>query len=244
MNILIAVTTSSSNQKQESVKLFSKRHLTDFVSSSATETNQNILSSVKEKPVIFMTDKFKANLEKNSNLLEDFLLTFDKFLQSNAMKTVNVEENKIDEPEVKTSAKLRKREIEMQKEYELIAQRESAQQISLTKSLQSYINACISANMTDRAFAVLTSYRRRSAVGKYKIKLNTSGLYVDLMTKYAFDKNWNKVNCLFKILKTEKIPNSPNVYMTMLDCLGRMPASSDNSKLIESITELALKEVR
>lgn len=240
MNILIAVKTSSSNQKQESVRIFSKKHLTDLVNSSATETNQNILSSVKEEPVIFMTDKFKANLEKNSNLLEEILLTFDKFLHSNAMKTVNVEENKVDEPEMKTSVKLKKQEIGMQKD----AQKESAQQISLTKSLQSYINACISANMTDRAFAVLTTYSRRNAVGKYKIKLNTSDLYVDLMTKYAFDKNWNKVNCLFKILKTEKITNSPNVYMTMLDCLGRMSASSDNSKSIENITKLALKEVR
>lgn len=196
---------------------------------------------LNEEPMLYMPEKFQTALGSDAELLEKFRNSFESFLRANPLQPAVVEE---EEAILEKVEALPETDTELQKEYEPIEQADIFKQRSLNQNLKCYINACISSDLTERAYAVLMSVRQTNSSRKIKFKLNDPELYGDLMTKYSMLRKWTRVNHLYNILITEKIPITPQVYMNMLDCLGRMNDSNENSSLIKKFIEKAENQVR
>lgn len=240
----ILVTGSSSSQKQQSVKLVNRSNLPQFLSESKPNVFPNPVAQVftlKEEPMVFMPDKFKMKLQNNSELVEKFWGSFENFLKLNPQPEFQVKESvKKLEPLVKP---LEPHENELQKEFDSAINTDAGYQQSLNQSLKCYINACVSENLNERAFAVLMSIRKSNPFRKHKVDFNDPELYIDLMTKYSSLQNWTRVNEIYEILLAEKIPITPQIYMIILDCLGRMNETTNNVKLIEEFINKAIEQV-
>lgn len=241
----ISVTDSSSTVKRESVGIFRKQTLTNFVA-NGSPANSDKSTIVREKPILFTPKDFEIDPEKNKILLENLAESFEKFLLANAKPFIDIDEQQSQalpeklEPH-ETPKEPVKIDSDLQKEFDKRNLHDlQSYQISLTQSLKAYINACISLDFNERAFSVLNKYRYKMVKGTKVLKSNDPELYADLMTKYAFQKNWNKVKKIYSILIEEKVPITPQVYMTMLDCLGR---KSGHTSLIENCIKMAAEKV-
>lgn len=227
-------------QTQQSVKLLTGGNLPRFLNETTPNVKPNQdpqLMRLNEEPLIHVPEKFKLELETNTELLEKFRKSFESFLRANPMQETVVEQviEKVDPlPETDT---------ELQKDYDPVVQTDFWKQRSLNQNLKCYINACISTNMTERAFAVLMSVRQTNPSRKHKFKLNDPELYSDLMAKYSMLRNWTRVNYIYNILISEQIPVTPQVYMIILDCLGRMKESKENSSRISTFIKKAEDQV-
>lgn len=240
----ILVTGSSSSQKQQSVKLVNRSNLPQFLSESKSNVIPNPVAQVftlKEEPMLFMPDKFKMKLQNNSELVEKFWGSFENFLKLNPQPEFQVKESvKKLEP---LSEALEPHENELQKEFNTATNTDAGYQQSLNQSLKCYVNACVSENLNERAFAVLMSIRTSNPFRKHKVDFNDPELYIDLMTKYSSLRNWTRVNEIYEILMAEKIPITPQIYMIILDCLGRMNETTTNVKLIGEFINKAIEQV-
>lgn len=206
-----------------------------------TNADQQMLR-LNEEPMLYMPEKFRVALGSNSELLENFRNSFESFLRANPLQPAIVEEE--EEVIIEKVEPLPETDTELQKEYGPIDHADIFKQRSLNQNLKCYINACISLDLTERAYAVLMSVRQTNSSRKIKFKLNDPQLYGDLMTKYSMLRKWTRVNHLYNILITEKIPITPQVYMNILDCLGRMNDSNGDSSLIKKFIEKADGQVR
>lgn len=205
-----------------------------------TNADQQMLR-LNEEPMLYMPEKFRMALGSNSELLEKFRNSFECFLRANPLQPAVIEAE--EEAIIEKVEPLPETDTELQKEYESIDKADIFKQRSLNQNLKCYINACISSDLTERAYAVLMSVRQTNSSRKIKFKLNDPELYGDLMTKYSMSRKWTRVNHLYNILITEKIPITPQVYMNILDCLGRMNDSNENSSLIKKFIEKAESQV-
>lgn len=228
--------------KQESVALIRKKGLKKFVleplyakntQKQSTKTNSNDLHqfgsmTLDEKPVLFTPSNFEFDPVKHKALIENLPNSLEEFVigKSKSIPTIDSE----------TTTKTESVNKELQKNFQPDNFRFQA---SLKDSLQAYINACITVDMTDRAFSVLNEYRRKTIDGN-KFKFNDSELFLELMAKYAMGKNLKKVNQIYSIMLEENIAIRPQVYMLMLSCMGR---SSGNNKMIKKCIEMAAQRV-
>lgn len=239
------MTETSSSQKQQSVKLVTGLNLPEFMNESmqSAKPNQDPQKQrLNEEPVIFIPEKFQSNLESNSQFLGKFLNSFENFIRLNPPSAAAIAEPQ-EKIEPSILQQLPETDTELQQEYDPVAQTDVRAQKSLNQSLKCYINACISENLTERAFAVLMSIRLTNKYRKRKFTLNDPELYSDLMSKYSTLRDWTRVNEIYDILMVENIPLTPQVYMNILDCLGRMKDSKSNSALIKKFIDKANEQV-
>lgn len=213
------------------------RFLSESISNIKANQNQRILQ-LKEQPFLNMPEKFQMELESNLELVEKFKNSFENFLRTNPIQETVVEEV------IEKIEPLPKTDTEIQKEYNPIAPANFSKHKSLCQNLKCYINACNSSNMTERAFVALMSVRAYDPSTKHMLKLNDPELYSDLMAKYSMQRNWARVNYIYNILIAEKIPSTPQIYMIILDCLGRLKDSKENTSLIMKFITKAKDQVR
>lgn len=210
--------------------------------------------NIKEKPVLFFPDEYQFDLEKNGALLEEMAKSLAKFLNATEFEPNVHEQIDLQAPELLPSSVSTKEEkapitqtsdVELQKKFELSSE-EYGRQEALEQSIKAYLNACIDVDMVERAFAVLIAYRRRSEKTSLKINLNDPSLFEVLLTKFASMKNWSRVCNILSEMEKGKIKYTPQVYMTIFDCLGRMAMSGDkfDESLIVKYIEKAGKEVK
>lgn len=236
--IFIPVTQKSSSQMQQSVKLIKGVNLPQFINAPMSHPKNSHDSPkfrLSEEPLLYVPANLRKQLTTSSKLLNKFLENFENFLRMNPQAAVRQVVDK-NEPILQP-------ESDLQKEYDPMTETDFSNQWSLNESVKCYINACISVNLTDRAFAVLMSIRRSNSFGERKLKPNDPELYTDLMAKYSTMQNWSRVNNIYEILVFEKIPMTPQMYMNILDCLGRMRDSKENSSLISEFIKKAENQV-
>lgn len=230
--------------KQGSVGLFRKKSLTNFVTNStrdvAKATNMPI---IYEKPILFTPNDFKIDTEKNKELLENLAKSFEEFILKYAKSVPMLERAPEEEPEIVPTETKQQSESDavLQKDFTKSNQRDGRHyQVSMTANLKAYLNACVTLDMTERAFYCLNTFRKKLMNGTKLVRTNDPELYMDLMAKYASNKNWNRVKEMYSMLLEENVPITPQIYMTMLDCLGRSPG---NNKLIETCLKMANQKV-
>lgn len=241
-----AVTESSLSQKQQSLKLIRGSNLPKFISEPMqnVKSSKDVMVPLNEEPMLFLPENSKLNIKTNAELMEKFRTSFEKFIRWNPPKEEKFNEKYMEKVgQSMASEELPDTHTEIQREYESEYHTNFTVQKSLNQSLTCYINACISANLIERGYAVLMSIRRRNKYSKYRFKLNDPELYSDLLAKYATLCNWSKVKGIYDILKTEKILITSQVYMNIFDCLGRMEGSDANTALIKKFIDKASAEV-
>lgn len=245
--LIFSVTETSSSQKQHSVKLVTGSNLPKFLNESVPSAKSNTdvqPLQLKEEPLVYIPDNVKDKLANNSTMFEKFLKSFDTFIRFNPPPI----EEAISESQNKLKASVASKPLpdtdtDLQKEYDPVTQNDFVAEKSLNENLKCYLNACISENLTDRAYAVLMSIRQTNKYRKRKFKLNDIELYSDLMAKYSSMRNWNGVNGIYDILVAEKIPITPQIYMNILDCLGRQKENKSNTTLIKKFIDQAQQQV-
>lgn len=236
--IFIPVTQTSSSQMQQSVKLIKGVNLPQFINeplSHPKNSHDSPKFRLSEEPLLYVPAKLRNKLTTNSKLLNKFMDNFENFLRMNPQAAVRqvIDKNR----------PIPQHESDLQKKYDPMTENDFSSQWSLNQSVKCYINACISVDLTDRAFAVLMSIRRSNSFEKRKLKPNDPELYTDLMAKYSTMQNWSRVNNIYDILVSEKISITPQMYMNILDCLGRMEDSKENSSLISEFIKKAENQV-
>lgn len=112
-----------------------------------------------------------------------------------------------------------------------------------TGIVESYVNAATYADMPITSLYVLTWYLGGKHKGSYKICESHIKLYVDLLEQYASNGQWEKIQGLLRTMNTANVTLTPQVYVILLDCLGRLPQSGSNTKLIGSSIEQAKNQV-
>lgn len=230
------------------MKIVNSRNLPQFLSDAKpnaiikTDSNPQVLT-LKEEPLVFMPEKFKMKLQNNSELFEKFFGSFESFLRLNPQKDIKTNEaiRKLEPSTV--SHKLQTTDTELQKEYDPVTKVDSGFQKSLNQNLKCYLNACVSENLNERAFAVLMSIRKSNPFKKYKVEFDDPELYIDLLTKYSTIQNWTRVNEIYEVLIAEKISITPQIYMNILDCLGRMNDSTNTIRLSREFINKAKAQV-
>lgn len=245
----ISVTQWSSSQTQQAVKLINSGNLPQFMNEPTSNvkpsSSERQIFHLHEEPLLFIPEKVKTKLESNQRLIEKFMNGFEQFLRLNPQQEAIVGETveKTDVEKVE-SQPLAETDTELQKEYDPLTQTSDLNiQKSLNQSLKCYINACVSENMTERAFAALMWVRQTNSQKKIKFKLNDPELYSSLLAKYAMIRNWKRLNEIYTILIDEKIPITPQVYMNILDCLGRNENSKESINLIKDFITKAAEQV-
>lgn len=239
---------------QQSVKIVNRNNLPQFLNKSMPSVNANNVAnntksdsnpqtlSLREEPLVFMPDKFKMKIQNNSELFEKFFGSFENFLRLNPQRETSISEQIKMMPQILPTT-----DTDLQKEYEstgeVTTKVDQEIQKSINQNLKCYINACVSENLNERAFAVLMSLRRNNPFKRHKVEFNDPELYIDLMTKFSTSQNWTRVNEIYEILIAEKISITPQVYMNILDCLGRMGESANNTRLIREFINKAKKQV-
>lgn len=244
---IFTVFNNSSNVKQESVGLIRKKSLERFVLDSlsnqtqikSTKTNSNdhhqsVSMTMKEKPILFTSNDYGLDPVKHKALIENLPNSLNEFVNRKSKSNPSIDERSVMVNE--TTTKTKSVNEELQKNFQSDSFRFQA---SIKDSLLAYINACVTVDMTERAFSVLNEYRRKTIDGK-KSKLNDPELFIELMAKYAMGKNLQKVNRIYAIMLEENCSITPQIYMLMLSCMGRSPG---NNKLIKKCIEMAAQKV-
>lgn len=249
------VTETSSSQTQQLIKLVNRSNLPQFLNESVTpnvKPNQDTqIVQLKEEPMIFMQDKFKMKLKSSPEFLETFLTSFETFIRQNpqteAMPSPRPQEQ-INTPNVAPSPQpppqLPVGDTKLQKDYNPMTVFDSeVQASSFNHNMKCYINACISSNLTERAFATLKFTARNNKFLKFERATAVTEMYCDIMAKYSSMGNWTRVNEIYDILIAGKKPITPQIYMNVLDCLGRMKNNTNNVKLIQKFADKANEQV-
>lgn len=248
-----AVTETSSSQKQQPIQLVTRSNLPRFLNESITSNvklNQNDTQIVQlnQEPIIFVPEKFKMKLENNTELLENFLASFETFIRLNPQNEV-VSLSKPQEQIERiitppSSPQLPANDTKLQKDYNpMTVLGFEHQALSFTHNMKCYVNACISSNMIERAFATLKFITGKNKFLKFERATTFTELYCDIMAKYASMRNWTRVNQIYDTLIADKYPITPQIYMNILDCLGRMKEHTGNVKLIQKFVDKANEQV-
>lgn len=188
---------------------------------------------LKEEPLLVVPEAIRQKLRRNTELLGNFLNGFETFLRMNPQQELK----KIQPPESLHTA-----DEKLQKEFNP-SKRDLIAQKSKRLNLNCYVNACIYENMTERAFAIIKSIRSSESYKRQHFKLNSEP-YITLMAKYSSQGNWNKVKEIYNIFITDQMPITPQVYMNILDCLGRMNDSKGSTATIKVFLDKAEAQVQ
>lgn len=200
---------------------------------------------LNEEPIIFVPEKFKVKFDENAAILENVSASFNSFIRLNPPGEATALSKPCEqlEPSLKP-AQLPVDDTKLQKDYNPITMTEFEVQVSsFNHNMKCYINACISGNLTERAYATLKSITRINKFNKFERAATITELYSDVLAKYASTRNWTRVNEIYDILVAEKYPITPQVYMNILDCLGRMRDYAGNIKLIQKFVDKANEQV-
>lgn len=244
------MTETSSSQKQQPIQLVTRSNLPRFLNVSISpnvKPNQkdSQMIQLKQEPIVFIPDKFKMKLESNTKLLENFLASFETFIRLNPPNNVAA----VPKPQEQTEptvvpSQLPANDTKLQKHYNPItAHGFEHQASSFTHNMKCYVNACISSDMVERAFATLKSITRKNKFLKFERASTLTDLYCDIMAKYSSMRNWTRVNEIYDILVADKYSITPQIYMNILDCLGRMKDHTGNVKLIQNFVDKANAQV-
>lgn len=247
----IAVTQTSSSQTQQLIHLVNRSNLPQFLNESVTpsiKSNQNAqVVQLNEEPMIFIPEKFKTKLENNAEFLEKFLTSFETFIRLNPQREATPLPKPQEQPSVAPSTQpqpLPVSDTNLQKDYNPRTVPDfDAQASSFNHNMKCYVNACIHSELTERAFATLKFIKQNNRFAKAATATAVTDMYCDIMAKYASMRNWTRVNETYDILIADKHPIGPQVYMNILDCLGRMKEQTNNVKLIQKFVDKANKQV-
>lgn len=248
------MTDTSSSQTQQVIQLVNRSNLPQFLNESVTHSsikpNQNTqVVQLNEEPIIFIPKKFKMKLESNTEFLDKFLTSFETFIRLNPQREavqLPKPQEQI-EPSVTPSPKphqLPANDTKLQQDYNPMTVLDfDAQASSFNHNMKCYINACINCDLTDRAFATLKFITRNNKFAKFEHATAGTEMYCDIMAKYSSICNWNRVNEIYDILIADKHSIGPQVYMNILDCLGRLNEHTSTVKLIKKFVDKANEQV-
>lgn len=244
------MTETSSSQTQQFIQLVNRSNLPQFLNESVipnVKQNQDSkIVQLNEEPMIFIPEKLKIKLESDPKLLENFETFIRLNPQKEAMLSTKPQEQI--EPNVTPSSQPQQLPVgdtKLQKDYNpMTIFGSEVQASSFNHSMKCYVNACISSNLTERAFATLKFITRNNKFLKYERAAAITEMYCDIMAKYSSMRNWTRVNEIYDILMAEKYPITPQIYMIILDCLGRMKDHANNVKLIQKFVDKANEQVK
>lgn len=212
----------------------------------STNSTSQKLYEMREVPALFFPDNFNAKLEANPQLMEQFAKSFEEFMESTAFQPAPSEQNEeieIPSAEQMKPAETQEIDADLQKNYELTVD-EHARQISLLHNLKAYLGACVDVNLVERAYAVLLSNHRRDEKNSFKTYLTDPEAFLILLTKYASTKNWSRICDILSMMEKDKIAFTPQVYMTVFDCLGRMPVNETTDADARKYVQRAKEQVK
>lgn len=236
-----AVTQTSLSQKQQPIHFVTKSNLPKFLNETSTFNTMlnrdKQLVQLNEEPLIFVPEKMKLKFDKDSSIVENVSTSFENFIR------LNPPSEKIQLTTMKP-LQLPDDDTKLQKDYNPMAMTDfEVQASSFNHNFKCYINACISRNLTERAFIALKFMTRANKFTKFERSATVTELYSDLLAKYSSMRNWNRVNEIYDILVAEKYPITPQIYMNILDCLGRQRDHIGNSKLIQTFADKVNEQV-
>lgn len=230
------VTDESTTRKIKSVNVFRKKILTEFVTSPS---GSSVFNQSREPPLVTVPPKLHDKIKIDSAFIEKISQSLQEFLQINHK---SVDPDSVKSPPKDTQRSLTKREIESQQLTALSDEQKRKQLIKFkTQKTQAFINASVNANVSECASYVLSTHLKRD---KQHIDFGNASLYIDLLSKYAFNKQWKQISQLLDGMKRAKVQLTPQIFMIVLDCLGRLPESDSNIKSINFYLAAAAKEVR
>lgn len=244
-----AVTETSSTQTQQPIQLVTRSNLPKFLNESATfntpPNRDKQLVQLNEEPLIIVPEKFKVKFDKNAAMLENVSTSFESFIRLNPpskMATFSKACKKIES--TMKPLQLPDDDTVLQKYYNPITMADfEVQASSFNHNMKCYINACISGSLTERAYATLKSITRTTKFNKFERAASITELYADVLAKYASIRNWTRVSEIYDILVAEKYPITPQIFMNILDCLGRMRDCPENIDLIRKFVGKANEQV-
>lgn len=241
-----SVTDSSSTVKRESVEVFRKKNLTNFIRNATNDTSSSSkMPILHEKPIILTPGEINFDLTNNKELAANLKRSFQDFLAksvSKPMPTIEEESPSLKNVDPIIISPPLETETDLQKNYDKPNELKTFKyHAPLERNLRAYINTCISVDMTEHAFKVFNQYRKNGINGKKISEKWNPELYMELMAKYASRRNWDKVKQMFSMMLEDKSAITPQVYMIMLDCLGR---NQGNNKLIQKCIQKAAEEVK
>lgn len=182
------------------------------------------------------------NLQKDTHdsvFVENASQSLKKFLRKN----VKSKKSKSSKSPAGKSDALPDKQIEAQAANALTEdQMKEQRKVETTKKVIAFVNASVSAALPGLASYMLSWHLRRTDT-KRKIHVDDTKLYECLLAKYAVDKQWSKASQLLMKMDEAQAPLTPQIYMIILDCLGRLRASDDNAKLIDMYIRSAQKVV-
>lgn len=162
-------------------------------------------AGVIEEPLLVVPKKFPKNLQNDSDAISQILQSYHEFLQSEKGKTdLHESQNK-----------------------------KRAQEESIVANFKAYINACVNADMKNRAFAVLRNLSAK------KIQSRDVDIYSNLLHAYAAIGSWSKLKETCSILTQDEVAFTPQVYAAICECIGRMPGTDED--LLKELKEYLSK---
>lgn len=245
------MTETSSTQTQQLIQLVNRSNLPRFLNESVTPSikpNQDAqVVQLNEEPMIFIPEKFKTKLETNTDFLEKFLTSFETFIRLNPQREAAPLPKPQEQPSVAPSTQpqpLPVNDTNLQKDYNPMTVLDfDAQASSFNHNMKCYVNACINSDLTERAYATLKFIKQKNKFAKAATATAVTDMYCDIMAKYASMRNWTRVNEIYDILIADNHALRPQVYMNILDCLGRMKEHTGNVKLIQKFVDKAKEQV-
>lgn len=241
------MTDTSSSQKQQQIQLVTRSNLPQFLNESATfntiKNRDKQMVQLSEEPIIFVPEKFNVKFDKNTEILKNVSASFETFIRLNPpISEVTSSSKPCEQIESTIKPQLPDDDTKLQKDYNPIAVADfEVQASSFNQNMKCYINACISGNLTERAYAALKSITQTHRFNRFERAGTITELYGDVLAKYASVRDWTRVNEIYGILIAEKYPITPQIYMNILDCLGR--DYTDNIKLIQKFVDKASEQV-
>lgn len=220
------------------VNAFNKKILANYVNSSK---DISPVDQLLEPPLVTMPPNLHDKYKSNSAFDDIISNSLNEFLRMNHKAN---ELTKAAKPQAKDTPKLTKKQIEEQECNTLLDEQNRINRKKIkTAQTKAFINATVNANanVSECASYILSSYLRKN---KCPIELSDVNLYIDPLSKYAFNKQWNEIHKLLNNMAKANVQLTPQVYMIALDCLGRLPASNENTKLINAYLTMAEKKVR
>lgn len=249
----LSVTGESAKRKIKDVKVSRKISLQHIIMGMDDSLSARLL----EPPEITMPAIVHEKFTFNDALLDSIRKSLQEFLQKNARdleksdstgfqsvtlgKNIKTDENDTMIAEISPV----KVDLIKPKKGTKIAEEERLNRIKTkTEKVEIFINAATYADLPVSSLYSLTWHLGKTYAGENRILGSHIELYVDLLGKYALTGQWEKIQELLSKMNTANVILTPQVYMLVLDCLGRLPQSGSNSKKIESCINQAKNQVK
>jgi DNA-directed RNA polymerase, mitochondrial len=209
-------------------------------------------------PAIFINPNDDLNFSKETmdNIIDSYqAFRIDPDLESHEEATEAVEEEILQDENdafesnsVKPIIKKKKQSKQYNGKYFSDAKHERlAQKQSLTKSLNAYVDCCVTNGMVNRGLLTLLNFRSKYA--RYpltSVKIEDVNIYNRLIHGYAEKENIQKCRELLTIIQDDRIKPNEQTFANFLECIGRIsenPLALQKNQmtdecLIENVQEL------